>query len=178
MARSNLNLGMTSLRWALRQPSKVAVVSQIEAPLDGERGGTRQETGEGRVEENVETTLLYSKREPNKGGLGTTEILTLTKLHAYAIKNSTATIQYLQHFYAEASARKSTHGSARLAPLGKRGLWNVLSNMTICQLQAECSDETCCTHKAPLHGCRCLKSKQPEKTQRTSAQDSCQRKSG
>ena len=37
MARSNLSLGMTPLRWAPQQPPKVATVSQIAAP-QGWRG--------------------------------------------------------------------------------------------------------------------------------------------
>ena len=36
MERSNLNPRETSLRWTPQQPSKVATVSQIAAPKDGE----------------------------------------------------------------------------------------------------------------------------------------------
>ena len=53
---------MYPLCWPPLQPSKVATVSQIAAPQDGE-----EEEGRREGRRKVETAVLSSKQEPNRG---------------------------------------------------------------------------------------------------------------
>ena len=73
MARSNLNLRRTSLRWTLQLPSKVATLSQIAAPhRDDQVGGKIASTDQrgkmqGREERRVARSGERGKRQEGRG---------------------------------------------------------------------------------------------------------------
>ena len=114
MARSNRSPRKTSLRWTPQQPSKAPTVLQIAAPhRDDQVGGKlarRNERGkrqggrgeeEGRREERrkgagrkVATAVLYSKREPNAGGLGQIPQSAHARVHVKSCQNHTKHIVF------------------------------------------------------------------------------------